>query len=170
MTWVLTSTPIVEINALVDERSSSFSSRHDFPTPESPIMTSLNEGSRLFCLSALFSWEEEVRPLKLISWLWNRVIDWGRKEVSKEGLARLQRAEWRVWIQFGADDTSWKASCKENDSRIIQRFEGFLLRVWKPDYLVCKLASWWSDNRRRCLDPTQVKINSRKVMVLDKVN
>jgi hypothetical protein len=30
------STPMVEMKALVDVKSKSFSSRHDLPTPESP--------------------------------------------------------------------------------------------------------------------------------------
>ena len=41
MTCVRTSTPIVLMNALLDDKSINFSNKQDFPTPESPTMTSL---------------------------------------------------------------------------------------------------------------------------------
>ena len=67
MTCVRTSTPIVEMKAFVELRSSSFSSRHDLPTPLSPTMTSLQEGSDD---SLLLPGPPEVlfRPLPELLW------------------------------------------------------------------------------------------------------
>ena len=39
--WFLTSTPMVEMNVLLEAESSSFSRMQDLPTPESPTITSL---------------------------------------------------------------------------------------------------------------------------------